>query len=100
VASGRIQFHLAGKKETFAFASGKPIFYEKKVRKKQPKKKRPRKPKPIEEKKELDKNKPKPTGTWHKKESTSASSSPNPTNISEENKEGEFKEEEPPRKEE
>jgi len=29
VASGRIQFHLDGRKETFAFASGKPIFYEK-----------------------------------------------------------------------
>ena len=29
VASRRIQFHLARKKETFAFASKKPIFYEK-----------------------------------------------------------------------
>jgi hypothetical protein len=31
VASGRIQFHLAGKKETFVFTSRKPIFYEKQV---------------------------------------------------------------------
>jgi hypothetical protein len=29
VASGRIQFHLDGRKETFAFASRKPVFYEK-----------------------------------------------------------------------
>jgi hypothetical protein len=76
VAFGRIQFHLAGKKEAFDFASRKPIFYEKQVRKKQPKKKRYRKPKPIEEKEELDKNKPKPRGTWCKKESSSASSLP------------------------
>ena len=89
---------LGWKERKFAFASGKPIFYEKKVRKKQPKKKISRKLKPIEEKEELDKNKPKPT--WCKKESSSASSSPDPANISEENKEGEFKEEEPPRKEE
>jgi len=89
VASGRIQFHLARKKETFAFTSRKPIFYEKQVRKKQPKKKKSRKPKPIEDKEELDKNKLKLRGTW-RKESSSASSSPDPTNIFEENKEGEF----------
>jgi len=99
VASGQIQFHLAGKKETYAFASGKPIFYERQVRKKQPKNKRSRKPKPMEEMEELGKNKPKPRWTW-RKESSYASSSPNPMNISEENKEGEFKEEEPPHKEE
>ena len=29
VASGQIQFHFAGKKEIFAFASGKPVFDEK-----------------------------------------------------------------------
>jgi hypothetical protein len=29
VASGWIQFHLDGRKETFAFASRKPVFYEK-----------------------------------------------------------------------
>ena len=29
VASGRIQFHLDGMKKTFAFASRKPVFYEK-----------------------------------------------------------------------
>ena len=29
VATRWIQFHLDGKKETFAFASGKPVFYEK-----------------------------------------------------------------------
>ena len=29
VASRCIQFHLDGKKETFAFASRKPVFYEK-----------------------------------------------------------------------
>ena len=60
VASGRIQFHLDGRKETFAFASGKPIFYEKQEQKKQPKKRRHRKPRPIEEKEEPSKNKPKP----------------------------------------
>ena len=72
------------------------------MRKKQPKKKRSRKPKLIEEKEELDKSKPKPIGTWHKKESTYASSWPDPTNISEENKEREFmyKEDEPLCKEE
>jgi len=48
------------KKETFAFASRKPIFHEQQVRKKQPKKKRSRKPKPVEEKDELGKNKLKP----------------------------------------
>ena len=48
VASGRIQFHLDGRKETFAFASRKPVFYEKQERKKQPKKRRTRKPKLIE----------------------------------------------------
>ena len=60
VASGQIQFHLDGRKEIFAFASRKPIFYEKQERKKQPKKRRPRKPRPIEEKEEPSKNKPKP----------------------------------------
>ena len=29
VASGQIQFHFAGKKEIFAFASGQPLFDEK-----------------------------------------------------------------------
>jgi hypothetical protein len=29
VASGQIQFHFARKKETFAFASGQPLFSEK-----------------------------------------------------------------------
>ena len=48
VASGCIQFHLDGRKETFAFASRKPVFYEKQERKKQPKKRRTRKPKLIE----------------------------------------------------
>jgi len=103
VASGRIQFHLDGRKETFDFASRKPILYEKQERKKQPKKRRTRKPKPIEEKEEPGKNKPKPRGTWHKKkEASSTSSSPNPVNIPKESKEEEFpyKEEEPPRKEE
>ena len=52
VASGRIQFHLDGRKETFAFASRKPVLHEKQERKKQPKKRRTRKPKPIEEKEE------------------------------------------------
>ena len=103
VASGCIQFHLDGRKETFAFASGKPVFYEKQERKKQPKKGRTRKPKPIEEKEEPSKNKPKPRGTWRKKkEASSTSSSPEPVNIPEENKEEEFpyEEEEPPHKEE
>jgi len=102
VASGRIQFHLDGRKETFAFASGKPVLYEKQERKKQPKKRRTRKPKPIE-KEQPSKNKPKPRGTWRKKkEASSTSSSPNPVNIPEENKEEEFpyKEEEPSCKEE
>ena len=102
VASRRIQFHLDGRKETFAFASGKPIFYEKQGRKKQPKKRRPRKPRPIEDKEEPGKNKPKPRETWHKKkEASSTSSSPDPMSTPEENKEEEFqyKEEEPPRKE-
>ena len=53
VASRCIQFHLDGKKETFAFASGKPIFYEKQEWKKQSKKRRTRKPKSIEEKEVL-----------------------------------------------
>ena len=48
VASRHIQFHLDGRKETFAFASRKPVFYEKQERKKQPKKRRTRKPKLIE----------------------------------------------------
>ena len=96
VASGKFQFHFAGKKETFAFASRKPVFDEKQLRKKQLKKKKARKPKKTEEKEEPGKNKPKPRKTWHKKkESSYTSSSPHPTNISEENKE-----EEPPRKEE
>ena len=60
VASGRIQFHLDGRKETFGFASRKPVFYEKQERKKQPKKRRTRKPRTIEEKEEPGKNKPKP----------------------------------------
>ena len=60
VAYRRIQFHLDGRKETFGFASRKPVFYEKQERKKQPKKRRTRKPKPIEEKEEPGKNKPKP----------------------------------------
>ena len=34
VAPRKIQFHFAGKKETFAFAPGKRIFDEKQVRKK------------------------------------------------------------------
>ena len=29
VASGQIQFHFAGRKEIFAFASGQPLFDEK-----------------------------------------------------------------------
>ena len=29
VASGQIQFHLAGRKEIVAFTSGQPLFYEK-----------------------------------------------------------------------
>ena len=62
VASAHIQFHLDGRKETFAFASGKCIFYEEQERKKQPKKRRTRKPKPIEKKEEPSKNKPKPQG--------------------------------------
>ena len=52
-------------KKIFAFVSGKPIFYEKQERKKQPKKRRTRKP--IEEKEVPDKNKPKPRWTWCKK---------------------------------
>ena len=103
VASGWIQFHLDGRKETFGFASRKPVFYEKQEQKKQPKKRRTRKPKPIEEKEEPGKNKPKLRGTWHKKkEASSTSSSPDPVNIPKESKEEEFlyKEEEPPRKEE
>ena len=101
VASTRIQFHLDGRKETFAFASGKPIFYEKQERKKQPKKRRTRKPKPFEEKEEPGKNKPKPRGTWRKnKEASSTSLSPDPVSTPEENKEEENKEEEPPHKEE
>ena len=103
VASRWIQFHLDGKKETFAFASGKPIFYEKQEWKKQSKKRRTRKPKPIEEKEELGKNNPKPWGTWHKKkEASSTSLSPDPMNIPEENKEEKilYKEAKTPRKEE
>jgi hypothetical protein len=49
VASGRIQFYFAGKKEPLPFTPKKPIFDEKQVRKKQPKKKGSRKPKPTEE---------------------------------------------------
>ena len=103
VASGQIQFHFAGKKETFAFTPGKPIFDVKQVRKMQRKKKGCRKPKPTEETEEPSKNKPKPRRTWRKKkESSSTSSSPDPMNISEENKEEEFlsKKEEPPHMEE
>ena len=102
VASRRIQFHLDGRKETFAFASGKPIFYEKQERKKQPKKRRTKKLKPIEEKEEPGKNKPKLRGTWHKKkEASSISSSPDPVSTPEENKEEfPYKEEEPLCKEE
>ena len=102
MASGQIQFHFAGKKETFAFTPGKPIFDVKQVRKMQRKKKGCRKPKPTEETEEPSKNKPKPRRTWRKKKESSTSSSPDPANISEENKKEEFpyKEEEPPRKEE
>ena len=63
-----------------------------------PKKRRTRNPKPVKEKEEPSKNMLKPSETCRKKkEESSTSSSPDPVNISKENKEEEFpyKEEEP-----
>ena len=49
VASGQIQFHFAGRKEIFDFASGQPLFNEKQEKKKHPKRIKMKKPKLIEE---------------------------------------------------
>ena len=49
MVSGQIQFHFAGRKEIFAFASGQPLFDEKQVKKKHPKRIKMKKPKPIED---------------------------------------------------
>jgi hypothetical protein len=78
VASGRIQFYFAGKKEPLPFTPKKPIFDEKQVRKKQPKKKGSKKPKPTEETEEPGKNKPKPRRTWWKKNPCARRSSREP----------------------
>jgi len=49
VASEQIQFHFAGRKEIFSFASGQPLFDDKKEKKKHPKRIKMKKPKLIEE---------------------------------------------------
>ena len=75
VASGQIQFHFAGRKEIFAFASGQPLFDEKQEKKKHPNRIKMKKPKPIEEPEKPIKKKNRKR--WRKKKDpTSNSSSP------------------------
>jgi hypothetical protein len=73
VASGQIQFHFARKKETFAFASGQPLFSEKQKKKKHPKRIKMKKPKPIEEPEKPVKKKNRKR--WRKKKDLSSHSS-------------------------
>ena len=77
VASGQIQFHFAGRKEIFAFASRQPLFDEKQKKKKHPNRIKIKKLKPIEEPEKPVKMKNRKT--WHKKKDPSSnSSSPDP----------------------
>ena len=74
VASGQIQFHFAGRKEIFAFASGQPLFDEKEEKKKHPKRIKMKKSKPIEEAEKPVKKK-KNRKRWRKKKDPSSNSS-------------------------
>jgi hypothetical protein len=71
VASGKIQFHFAGKKEIFAFASGQPLFDEKQEKKKHSKRIKMNTSKPIEEPEKPIKKKKNIKG-WHKKKDPSS----------------------------
>jgi hypothetical protein len=71
VASGQIQFHFAGKKEIFAFASGQPLFDEKQEKKKHSKRIKMNKPKSIEEPEKPIKKK-KNRKRWRKKKDPSS----------------------------
>ena len=86
VASGQIQFHFAGRKEIFDFASGQHLFDEKQERKKHLMKRiKIKKPKPIE-KPEKPIKKKKNKKRWRKKKdpsSNSSSSDPDPDKASE-----------------
>jgi hypothetical protein len=81
VDSRQIQFHFAGKKEIFAFASRQPLSNEKQEKKKHPKRIKMKKPKPIKEpEKPVKKNRKR----WCKKKDLSSnSSSPDPVKASE-----------------
>ena len=82
VASGQIQFHIARRKEIFAFASRQPLFDEKQEKKKHPKRIKMKKPKPIEEP-EKPVKKTKNRKRWRKKKDPSSnSSSPDPDRSS------------------
>jgi len=84
VASGQIQFHFAGRKEIFDFASGQHLFDEKQERKKHLMKRiKIKKPKPIEEPEKPIKKKNNKK-RWHKKKDPSSTlSSPDPDKASE-----------------
>jgi hypothetical protein len=82
VASRQIQFYFARRKETFAFASGQPLFDENQEKKKHPKRIKMKKPKLIEEPEKPIKKKNRKR--WHKKKDPSSnSSSPDPDKASE-----------------
>jgi hypothetical protein len=77
-AFGQIQFHFAGRKEIFPFASRQPLFDEKQEQKKHPKRIKMKKPKPIEEPKKHVKKKKNRKRWGKKKDPSSNSSSPDP----------------------
>jgi hypothetical protein len=82
VVSRKIQFHFAGRKEIFAFASGQPLFDEKHEKKKHLKRIKMNKPKSIEEPEKPIKKKNRKR--WlKKKDPSSNSSSPYPDKASE-----------------
>ena len=71
VASGQIQFHFAGRKDIFAFATGHTLFDEKQKKKKHSKRIKMKKPKPIEEPEKPIKKKNNKK-RWHKKKDPSS----------------------------
>ena len=83
VASRQIQFHLAIRKEIFAFASRQPLFDEKQKKKKHPNRIKIKKLKPIEEPEKLIKRKKNKRRWRKKKDPSSTSSSPAPEKASE-----------------